>query len=67
VCLVYLIALFLMTCAASIPARAEYPDRLIRLIVPQAAGSATDTFARIRATELAKDLGQQRFLTETSG
>ena len=33
-------------------ARAEYPDKPIRLIVPQAAGSATDTVARILAAEL---------------
>jgi tripartite-type tricarboxylate transporter receptor subunit TctC len=40
-------------------ALAEYPDKPIRLIVPQAAGSATDTIARILSAELAKELGQQ--------
>ena len=39
--------------------RREYPDKPIRLIVPQAAGSATDTVARILGAELAKELGQQ--------
>src|SRR4029453_6686637 len=34
-------------------------DRPIRLIVPQAAGSATDTVARILGAELGKELGQQ--------
>ena len=38
---------------------AQYPDRPIRFIVPQAAGSATDTVARLLAPELAKQLGQQ--------
>jgi len=33
--------------AASPAAAAEYPDRPIHLIVPQAAGSATDTLARL--------------------
>jgi len=36
---------------------AEYPDKPIRLIVPQAAGSATDTVARILAAEMAPILG----------
>jgi tripartite-type tricarboxylate transporter receptor subunit TctC len=37
---------------------ASYPDHPIRLIVPQAAGSATDNTARILAAELTKELGQ---------
>ena len=43
--------LFLLLLAATLPAtaRAEYPERPIRFIVPQAAGSATDTVARILA------------------
>jgi tripartite-type tricarboxylate transporter receptor subunit TctC len=40
------------------PAGAEYPDRLIRLVVPQAPGSATDVLARILAAELESQIGQ---------
>jgi tripartite-type tricarboxylate transporter receptor subunit TctC len=39
-------------------ALADYPDKPIRLIVPQAPGSATDTAARILASELSLQLGQ---------
>ena len=35
-----------------------YPERPVRLIVPQAAGSATDTVARILAAEMPPSLGQ---------
>jgi tripartite-type tricarboxylate transporter receptor subunit TctC len=38
---------------------ADYPDRPIRFIVPQAPGSATDTVSRIVAPEMSKYLGQQ--------
>jgi tripartite-type tricarboxylate transporter receptor subunit TctC len=39
-------------------AAAQFPDRPLRLIVPQAPGSATDTVARILAPEMARPLGQ---------
>ena len=52
---VALLACFL----ASIAAAQSYPARPIRLIVPQAPGSASDTIARIVAIELARQLGQQ--------
>ena len=45
--------------AMIIPALAEYPEAPIRLIIPFASGSATDTSARIYATALSKQLGQQ--------
>jgi len=37
---------------------AEFPDKPIRLIVPQAPGSATDTLARLIIAELAPIIGQ---------
>jgi tripartite-type tricarboxylate transporter receptor subunit TctC len=43
---------------------AEYPDKPIRLIVPQAAGSATDTVARILAAELGPQLGGVTIVVE---
>ena len=48
-------------------AAAEYPDHQIRFIVPQAAGSATDTVARILAAELSKELGQQLIVDNRPG
>jgi len=52
------IVLALLATAFSTPARAEYPDHPIRLIVPQAAGSATDTVARLLGPVLAEEIGQ---------
>ena len=37
---------------------AQYPDHPIRLVVPQAIGSATDNFARLLSPELGRQLGQ---------
>ncbi|MFM9971531.1 MAG: Bug family tripartite tricarboxylate transporter substrate binding protein [Burkholderiales bacterium] len=44
--------------AASLGAFAQYPDKPIRLVVPQAAGSNTDIVARALAAELTPILGQ---------
>jgi len=50
----------LLSCLLSFAALGQdYPSRPIRLIVPQAPGSASDTIARIVAGGLAKELGQQ--------
>jgi tripartite-type tricarboxylate transporter receptor subunit TctC len=46
-----------VTIALPVPAAAEFPDKPIRLIVPQAPGSATDVVARLLASELASALG----------
>lgn len=48
--------LLFVACAASAQ---PYPSRPLRLIVPQAAGSASDTIARIVAIGLGQQLGQQ--------
>src|SRR3954470_593701 len=57
----------LLLAAFVTPAAAEYPDKPIRLIVPQAAGSATDTVARILGAELGKELGQQVIVDNRPG
>ena len=44
--------------AVSGGAAAQFPERPLRLVVPQAAGSATDNVARTLAPELSKQLGQ---------
>src|SRR5262252_717209 len=46
---------------------AEFPDHPIRFIVPQAAGSATDTMARLVAAELSQELGQQVIVDDRPG
>ena len=45
--------------AGSAPARAEWPDRPIKMIVPFSAGSSSDTIARIVAVKMGERLGQQ--------
>ncbi|HEY6863674.1 MAG TPA: tripartite tricarboxylate transporter substrate binding protein [Burkholderiales bacterium] len=54
-----LVPLVVFTLAWLSVARAEYPEHPVRLIVPQAAGSATDTIARLLVAELPAQLGQQ--------
>jgi tripartite-type tricarboxylate transporter receptor subunit TctC len=48
-------------------AAAQYPDKPIKLIVPQAAGSATDNVARVLASELSKELEQTIFIENRPG
>lgn len=49
---------FAFVAAASGTVAAQYPDRPLRFIVPQAPGSASDTSARIIVAELTRILGQ---------
>ena len=51
----------------ALTANAAYPERPIRMIVPQAPGSATDNTARIAATELTRELGQQVIVDNRPG
>src|SRR5260370_12481839 len=61
------VTLLLLACAFATGAAAQYPDKPVRLIVPQAAGSATDTVARILGAELGKELGQQIVIDNRPG
>ena len=44
---------------AALPSQAQYPDRLIKAIVPFSTGGTNDITARLIAPHLAKALGQQ--------
>ena len=58
----------LLTLAACVPVIAQdYPSRPIRMIVPQASGSASDTVARIIAAELTTRLKQQVIVDNRPG
>jgi len=46
---------------------AAYPERPIRLIVPQAPGSSSDTLARVVAAGLGRQLGQQVVVDNRAG
>ena len=57
---IFMAVILVSAAAFSITAHgADYPSRPIRMIVPQAPGSASDTVARLLAAELSPRLGQQ--------
>jgi tripartite-type tricarboxylate transporter receptor subunit TctC len=58
------LATALMSTAA---AQADYPNRPVSVIVPQATGGANDTIARIVAAKLSEVLGQQFVVENRSG
>ncbi len=64
---VLLCAVIAASTSVATPAAAEYPDRPIRLIVPQAAGSATDTLARLVAAATGPELGQTIVVEDRPG
>jgi tripartite-type tricarboxylate transporter receptor subunit TctC len=61
------LAVFAPLAFAACAALAQYPERPVRLIVPQAAGSATDTVARLLAAEMAAPLGQTVVVEDRPG
>jgi tripartite-type tricarboxylate transporter receptor subunit TctC len=64
---VRLAALALLAASACTAFAQRYPERPVRLIVPQAAGSATDTVARLLAAEMAGPLGQPVVVEDRPG
>ena len=55
----FLLAFAAATLIGESAARAEWPDRPIKMIVPFSAGSSSDTIARIIAVKMGERLGQQ--------
>jgi tripartite-type tricarboxylate transporter receptor subunit TctC len=58
---------FFLVCTMAAAAAADYPTRAIKLIVPQAAGSATDNAARLLGAVLSQELGQQVIIEDRPG
>ena len=55
-------------CAGSLPVQAQaWPAKPIKLIVPNAAGTATDTMARLLAADVGRALGQGMYVENITG
>src|SRR5262245_34015985 len=54
-----ILAAFLLACGCGEAARADYPERPVRMVVPVAAGGGVDVMARLLAQKLGERLGQQ--------
>ncbi|HEX2825568.1 MAG TPA: tripartite tricarboxylate transporter substrate binding protein [Burkholderiales bacterium] len=65
--LIALTALTALAASFNVHAQQRYPERPLRLIVPQAPGSSSDTMARIVATELTRHVGQQVIVDNRPG
>ena len=55
-----------LLCAVPVAAQSAWPERLVQIIVPAAAGGGTDTVARIMADHFSRAFGQQ-FMVENRG
>ena len=60
-------SLLMLLTAAAAPAKADYPDRPVRIIVPVAAGGGVDVMARMLAQKLAERWGQQFIVENRAG
>jgi tripartite-type tricarboxylate transporter receptor subunit TctC len=57
-----------LLCALALsPASADYPDKVVRIIVPVAAGGGVDVMARLLAQRLGDRLGQQFIVENRAG
>ena len=63
-----IVAISIFVCAvAAPPARAEWPDRAIRWVVPFGPGGANDLIARVAADAVSKRLGQPVIIENRPG
>src|ERR1044072_4434365 len=61
-------AIFIAACVAAYPSAAQdFPSRLVHLVVPQAAGGGTDTFARALGQKLSERWGQPVVIENRAG
>ena len=60
-------AMLVAFASAPLMAQDKYPSRAVRVVVPFAAGGATDVLTRIAATELSKRLGQNFVVENVTG
>ena len=63
----FALAALVLSAAPNQPARAAYPDRIIRIVVPLAPGGGTDAIARALAQEMAKDMGGTAIIENRPG
>ena len=64
----FAVAAFVAALAVVSPVQAQdYPSRLVRLVVPQAAGGGTDTFARAIGQKLSERWGQPVVIENKAG
>jgi tripartite-type tricarboxylate transporter receptor subunit TctC len=64
-----IVALIISAACLLVPqaARADWPDRVIRIIVPFGAGSSSDTIARVVASKMSEQLRQQVIIENRVG
>ena len=62
-CVIVLLALT----AWALPARAQYPVKSVRLVIPFPPGGGTDTIGRVFAQEMTKNLGQSMVVENRPG
>src|SRR5512134_2677256 len=60
-------ALAVVSCANTVEAQQDYPNRIVQIINPTQAGATTDILGRALAVGLASGLGQQFVIVNRAG